>query len=76
MLESLRAQREAAPLVERPGIDHLIDQVERERVVARVEMERFLRDLLDGPVWSEVARRFGRPNAGVAEGSNAGRKSS
>ena len=50
LLEALRADRSAAPLAEHPGIDRLIDRVERERVAARAEMERFLRQLLDGPL--------------------------
>ena len=35
LLEALRADREGAPLVERPGIDRIIDRVERERIAAR-----------------------------------------
>ena len=58
LLEALYADRKAAPLVEHPGIDRLIARVERERADARVEMERYLRHLLSGPLRSEIERRF------------------
>jgi hypothetical protein len=59
LLEALRADREGAPLVERPGIDRIIDRVERERIAARREMETYLRELLDSPVRGDAERRFG-----------------
>jgi hypothetical protein len=59
LLVALRADREAAPAAEWPGIDRLIDRVESERIAARAGMERFLQELLAGPVPAEVARRFG-----------------
>jgi exopolyphosphatase/pppGpp-phosphohydrolase len=59
LLEALYADRNVAPLVERTGIDRLIERVERERAAAREEMERYLRQLLDGPLASELERRFG-----------------
>jgi CHAD domain-containing protein len=59
LLEALRADRATAPLTEHPGIDRLIARVERERSAARIEMERFLTDLLDGRVPDEIERRFG-----------------
>jgi hypothetical protein len=59
LLEALRADRATAPLAEQPGIDRLIARVERERATARTEMERFLRELGEGSLRSEVARRFG-----------------
>ena len=59
LLEALRADRAVAPTVEHPGIDRLIERVERERVVARMGMESFLDGLLDGPVRGDVERRFG-----------------
>jgi exopolyphosphatase/pppGpp-phosphohydrolase len=59
LLEALSEDRRAAPIAEHPGIDRLIDRVERERVAAREEMERYLRRLLDGPLRGEVERRFG-----------------
>jgi exopolyphosphatase/pppGpp-phosphohydrolase len=63
LLEALRADREGAPLVERPGIDRLIDRVEQERAEARLEMEAYLRELLNGAVRGETERRFGaRPS--------------
>jgi hypothetical protein len=63
LLEALREDRSAAPLAEHPGIDRLIDRVERERVTARGEMERYLRQLLDGPLRGELERRFRMPEA-------------
>ena len=63
LLEALRAERSAAPLAEHPGIDRLIERAECERVAARVEMERYLRQLLDGPLRSELERRFGLTQA-------------
>lgn len=59
LLAALRADRVEARLPEHPGIDRLIDRVERERVAARVDMEAFLRDLLESPVHKEIERRFG-----------------
>jgi hypothetical protein len=58
LLEALREDRGTAPLAEHPGIDRLIDRVERERLAAREEMERYLRQLLDGPLRGELDRRF------------------
>jgi exopolyphosphatase/pppGpp-phosphohydrolase len=63
LLEALREDRSAAPLAEHPGIDRLIDRVEAERVAARAEMERYLRQLLDGPLRGELERRFGMTEA-------------
>jgi len=60
LLEALRAERESAPLPERPGIDRLIARVERERSVARVELESYLGNLMAGPVRQEIERRFGQ----------------
>ena len=59
LLDALQADRAGAPLAEHPGIDRLIDRIEQERVAARAEMERYLRDLMSGPIPAEVARRFG-----------------
>ena len=67
LLEALREDRSNAPLVEHPGIDRLIDRVERERVAARAEMERYLRQLVDGPLKTEVERRFGASGARTSE---------
>lgn len=66
LLEALRAGRADAPLVEHPGIDRLIERVERERGTARAEMEAFLESLLRGPVRADVERRFGA-GAGTAK---------
>ena len=67
LLEALRHDREGAPVVEYPGLDRLIDRVEGERAVARAEMERFLRQLLDGPLRSDLERRFGVTGLVVTE---------
>ncbi len=58
MLEYLRAEREAAPPNERPGIDRLIARVDRERVAARAEMESFLANLAERNIREETRRRF------------------
>jgi hypothetical protein len=63
LLEALRANRSAASLAEHPGIDRLIDRAECERAAARAEMERYLRRLVDGPLRSELERRFGSTGA-------------
>jgi hypothetical protein len=60
LLEALQADRRTAPPAEHPGIDRLIDRVERERAAARAEMERFLRQLLLGSTRCELERRFGK----------------
>ncbi len=60
LLVALREDRSAAPLAEHPGLDRLIERVERERAAARVDMERYLRELLEGPLHDEVERRFSR----------------
>jgi CHAD domain-containing protein len=65
LLEALAEERAQAPAPERPGIDRLINRIERERVAARVEMEAFLTELLVGDVPRAVVRRFG-PAAGPA----------
>jgi exopolyphosphatase/pppGpp-phosphohydrolase len=58
LLEALRADRAAAPLAEHPGIDRLIERIDRERIEARAEMERYLLGLLTGPIGPEIERRF------------------
>jgi hypothetical protein len=76
LLEALRADRSTAPAVEHPGIDRLIARVECERVEARAEMERFLRQLVDGPLRWELDRRFGTTQAPASgSGSRDGRTS-
>ena len=67
LLEALRGDRSVATVVEHPGIDRLIDRVEGERALARAEMERFLRQLLDGPLRSELERRFWMTGAPASE---------
>ncbi len=66
LLEALREDRSTAPLAEHPGIDRLIDRVERERVAAREEMVRYLRQLLDGPLRGELERRFATTGASTS----------
>jgi hypothetical protein len=58
-IEHLTKERDAAPEVERPGVDRLIARIDGERAAARTEMERYLRDLLAGGVPGETVRRFG-----------------
>ena len=59
LLEALGAERAQAPATERPGLDRLIERVERERVAARLEMESFLANLLGGDLPDAVTERFG-----------------
>ena len=76
LLEALHADRSAAPLAEHPGIDRLIDRVERERAAARAQMERFLHQLVDGPLQGQLERRFGATDEPAnATGSPEGRAS-
>ncbi len=63
MIESLAKARKKAPAKERPGIDHLIARLERERDTARAEMVRYLDDLMSGDVPREVEARFGPETA-------------
>lgn len=58
MIEYLAGAREAAPPTERPGIDRLIDRVERERVAARKAMETYLETLAEERLRDETRRRF------------------
>lgn len=72
LLEAFGADRERAPLEEQPGLDLLIARIERERVAARAEMERFLAELLTSGAAEEVVRRFGpaaAPPPAAAAGS-------
>ena len=66
LLAALRSERAEAATAEWPGIDRLIARIEGERAAARAEMERFLRDLIDGGLPREAARRFG-PAAAAPE---------
>lgn len=63
LLETLAAERVAAPPSERPGIDRLIARIERERQAARAEMIAFLHGLDAQGLPQEAAKRFG-PAAG------------
>jgi CHAD domain-containing protein len=67
MLEYLTGERDAAPPNERPGIDRLIGRIERERVAARAEMERFLQELAERGLREETRRRFPVSEAGDRE---------
>lgn len=58
MLEYLTVARDAAPPNERPGIDRLIARVDRERIAARAEMERYLHELAEEDLRVETRRRF------------------
>lgn len=60
LLQAIVAEREAAPAAERPGIVRLIDRIERERAAARVEMEHFLRTLIESGLADETVARFGQ----------------
>lgn len=59
LLDALAEARVTAAAAERPGIDRLVDRLDREREVAREEMARFFADLLAQGVPGEAARRFG-----------------
>lgn len=59
LLEAMRGERDAAPPEEWPGIDRLIERVERERDTARAEMLAFLRELESRDIARESVRRFG-----------------
>lgn len=59
LIESLQADRAAAPPEEWPGIDLVIDRIDRERQVARAEMEAFLKRLEGSGVIDDTRRRFG-----------------
>jgi CHAD domain-containing protein len=58
MIEYLANAREAAPPNERPGIERLIGRVERERTIARKEMEAYLKKLAEEGLRDETRRRF------------------
>jgi CHAD domain-containing protein len=59
LIDALMADRAAAPPEEWPGIDRLIARIDRERIAARAEMERFLTELESSKVPDEVVKRFG-----------------
>lgn len=59
LLEALAKERDAAAPPERPGVERLMERVERERVEARAEMETFLAALAERGIPREAARRFG-----------------
>lgn len=71
LLEALVAERDAAPIVERPGIERLIARIDHERIAARAEMERFLRELYERNVPAEAARRFGEKAAAPSARASA-----
>jgi CHAD domain-containing protein len=59
LIDALMADRATAPPEEWPGIDRLIARIDRERIEARAEMERFLTELESSKVPDEVVKRFG-----------------
>lgn len=78
MIDYLQKDRAAAPEAEWPGIDLLIERIDRERSAARTEMERFLGELLEGETVGEVAKRFGQEaaTAEVRQGAEGGQEES
>jgi CHAD domain-containing protein len=72
LLDHLTKQREAAAPGERPGIDRLIERVNREREAAREAMLAFLADVQTRGVAGEAARRFGTA-AGAPETDEKGK---
>jgi CHAD domain-containing protein len=76
---ALTAERDAAAVAERPGIQRLIDRVEAERVEARGDMEAFVARLLASDLPSEVGRRFGpmaAPPSALLAGNLGGEETS
>lgn len=65
LLEFLAEEHLRAPREEWPGLDELIERIEREQVTARAAMEAFLDAVLARDIVAETARRFG-PGAAVA----------
>lgn len=61
LLQALAAERDLATEDERPGVDHLIAGVERDRKKARKAMIRFVTQLEKKGVRKETKRRFPRP---------------
>lgn len=59
LIEALRKDRKAASPEEWPGIDLVIQRIERERQAARAEMEAFLAGLEHSGMIEETRRRFG-----------------
>jgi hypothetical protein len=73
ILERLQEQRAAAPPVDWPGIDRLINRIDSERAVARDAMEAYLANLMHGSLREEVERRFAsRMPADTPAADNAG----
>lgn len=59
LLEALAAERAAAPPEDWPGIDRLVQRIERERDAARAEMLAFLGRLEASGLPRDVRKRFG-----------------
>lgn len=59
LIEAFQSERESAPPEEWPGIDLVIDRIERERVEARIRMKAFLASLDGTGAIQETRRRFG-----------------
>ena len=60
LLDALTREREHASAAERPGIDHMIAGVRRERKRERKKMLRFLLTLESEKIPKETKRRFSR----------------
>ena len=64
LIDALRRDRESAPPEQWPGIDLVIDRIERERQAARAEMEEFLTGLEASGLIDETRRRFSERDPG------------
>lgn len=71
ILERLQERRSAASPADWPGIDRLINRIDRERILARAAMETYLASLMHGPLRDEVERRFASREPANALGPDA-----
>ncbi len=71
LIAALIVERDAVSKLEQPGLDRLIERVERERHSSRREMEAFLAQLVEGGLPKEAVCRFG-PAAGLAPAADSG----
>lgn len=74
LLDALQTRRKRAKVAERPGIDHLIARIEREREDARQAMVAFLTELDAQGLPEETRRRFPLPDG--ADAADAKKKRS
>jgi CHAD domain-containing protein len=70
LIASLQKDRDSAQPEEWPGIDLVIQRIDRERQAARAEMEAFLVELERSGMIDETRRRFGK--AGSAPNKASG----